>query len=183
MHTFRLAPIFRERASCPSPPACGGRGRDPARRQPQARGLDPRGREGEVGGAAARNGGDPPPHPDPLRPQGRRGGYFGHLPGCEICACPSAQAGVQGPLDSRFRGNDGKRVSLWIAAERLPQFRALWPEAKLDPAITAPDEYAAREWSREEALTEILRGRLEGLGPTTTAALAAPLGFDVEDIA
>jgi colanic acid biosynthesis glycosyl transferase WcaI len=30
-----------------------------------------------VGGAAARNGGDPPPHPDPLRPQGRRGGYFG----------------------------------------------------------------------------------------------------------
>jgi hypothetical protein len=31
--------------SCPSPPACGGRGRDPARRQPQARGLDPRGRE------------------------------------------------------------------------------------------------------------------------------------------
>src|SRR5271167_2577981 len=38
--------------------------------------------------------GDPPPHPDPLRPQGRRGGYFGHLPGCEICACPSAKAGV-----------------------------------------------------------------------------------------
>src|SRR5271167_2278404 len=111
MHTFRLALIFRERL-WPSPPACGGRGRDPARRQPQARGLDPRGREGEVGGGAARNGGGRPPHPDPLRPQGRRGGYFGHLPGCEICACPSAKAGVQGQaarfeaLDSRFRGND-----------------------------------------------------------------------------
>jgi ATP-dependent helicase Lhr and Lhr-like helicase len=94
-----------------------------------------------------------------------------------------AEAGVQGPLDSRLRGNDHTQATLWIAAERLPQFQALWPDAKLDPSITAPDEYAAREWSREEALTEILRGRLEGLGPTTTAALAAPLGFDAEDIA
>ena len=27
---------------------------------------------------------------------------------------------------------------LWIAAERLPQFQALWPDATLDPAIVAP---------------------------------------------
>ena len=30
-------------------------------------------REGEVGSSAVRAGGLPPPHPDPLRPQGRRG--------------------------------------------------------------------------------------------------------------
>jgi len=72
---------------------------------------------------------------------------------------------------------------LWVAAERLPQFLALWPEAKLDPAITVPNEYAGQDWSREDALTEILRGRLEGLGPTTAHALAEPLGLGSEDIA
>jgi ATP-dependent helicase Lhr and Lhr-like helicase len=100
-----------------------------------------------------------------------------------------AEAGVQGQplepaaLDSRFRGNDGRGVSLWIAAERLPQFRALWPDARLDPAIDAPAEYSEREWSPEEALTEILRGRLEGLGPTTPEALAEALGFEPRDVA
>src|SRR6516165_2742437 len=73
--------------------------------------------------------------------------------------------------------------SLWVAAERLPQFLALWPEAKLDPAITAPAEHAGRDWSREEALIQILRGRLEGLGPTAADALAKPLGLGSEHIA
>src|SRR5262249_9632453 len=49
-----------------------------------------------------------------------------------------AQAGVQGPLDSRFRGNDEEPVSLWVAAERLLQFQALWPEARLEPPIATP---------------------------------------------
>ena len=30
------------------------------------------------------------------------------------------------------------RATLWIAAERLPQFQALWPGARLDPVIAAP---------------------------------------------
>jgi ATP-dependent helicase Lhr and Lhr-like helicase len=75
------------------------------------------------------------------------------------------------------------RTPLWVAAERLPQFLALWPQANLEPAIAAPAEYATREWSPEEALTEILRGRLEGLGPANAIALSAPLGFEPEDIA
>jgi len=94
-----------------------------------------------------------------------------------------AQAGVQGPPDPGVRGDDDIRVVLWVAAERLPQFLALWPKAKLDPAISAPDEYAGQNWSREDALTEILRGRLEGLGPTTADALAAPLGLGPGEIA
>ena len=51
-----------------------------------------------------------------------------------------------------------------------------------EPAITAPAAYD-KEWSRDEALVEILRGRLEGLGPVTEAALAAPLGLQPEAIA
>jgi ATP-dependent Lhr-like helicase len=64
----------------------------------------------------------------------------------------------------------------------LPQFQALWPKAEIDPPISAPEVYAEREWSREEALIEILRGRLEGLGPVTEAALCAPLGIEPAEI-
>ncbi|MFZ2003834.1 MAG: DEAD/DEAH box helicase, partial [Stellaceae bacterium] len=99
-----------------------------------------------------------------------------------------AKAGAQGgasdlgPLDSRLRGNDEETV-VWIAAERLPQFQALWPDAALEPAITAPASYAAHAWSPDLALVEILRGRLEGLGPVSAEALAAPLGLTTDDIA
>ena len=85
--------------------------------------------------------------------------------------------------DKRTARVTGSQAALWVAAERLPQFLALWPEARLDPAITAPAEYSEREWSPEEALIEILRGRLEGLGPTATDALAAPLGLKPGDVA
>ena len=52
-------------------------------------------------------------------------------------------------------------TSIWVAAERLPQFQALWPAARLDPLITAPAEYAERHWPPDVALRESLRGRLE----------------------
>ena len=41
-----------------------------------------------------------------------------------------------------------------------------------------PAAYAEREWTPEEALVEIVRGRLEGQGPVTQDALAAPLGLE-----
>jgi ATP-dependent Lhr-like helicase len=112
-----------------------------------------------------------------------------HLPPGNAIVTPApflvtpAQAGVQGPLDSRFRGNDEGEATLWIAAERLPQFQALWPGALLEPPIAAPAEYAGRGWARDEALTEILRSRLEGLGPVSETTLAAPLGLEPNEIA
>src|SRR3954452_19780524 len=66
--------------------------------------------------------------------------------------------------DKRVARLDAAHAPLWITAERLPQFQALWPSANFEPAIAAPDAYAEREWSREAALVEVLRGRLEGLG-------------------
>ncbi len=70
------------------------------------------------------------------------------------------------------------QAALWIPAERLSQFRALWPQGRLEPEIAPPADQARAPWSREEALVEILRGRLEGLGPVTQAALTAPLGLE-----
>ena len=67
--------------------------------------------------------------------------------------------------------------ALWIAAERLPLFEAMFPQAAVTPAIEAPARERARSWSREEALIELLRGRLEALGPATAGALASSLGL------
>ena len=72
--------------------------------------------------------------------------------------------------------------TVWIAAERLPEFQALWPEAQIDPPTAVPGMQAGRDWSREEALIEILRGRLEGEGPITEDALAALLGVGKSDL-
>ncbi|HVH81816.1 MAG TPA: hypothetical protein VM782_20615, partial [Stellaceae bacterium] len=74
-------------------------------------------------------------------------------------------------------------MNMWVAAERLPQFQTLWPDATLEPTIVAPASYAAHAWSADLALVEILRGRLEGLGPASAEALATPLGLGADDIA
>jgi ATP-dependent helicase Lhr and Lhr-like helicase len=71
---------------------------------------------------------------------------------------------------------------LWVAAERLPQLTAIFPSIALDPLITAPESLAQTTWSFEDALVEILRGRLEGLGPTTAESLAASSGLALKDV-
>ena len=63
-------------------------------------------------------------------------------------------------------------ADLWVAAERLPPLRAIHEQAFLTPQIEPPASYANESWSREDALVEILRGRLEGLGPVTVQELA-----------
>jgi ATP-dependent helicase Lhr and Lhr-like helicase len=109
--------------------------------------------------------------------------------------------------------------TLWMAAERLPQFAPLWPDASragalagsadiqndsraeraggptFEPArapallknsqalpsgaLGAPNMKDGGEAAgRQEALVEILRGRLEGLGPVTEDGLAASLGIE-----
>src|SRR6266700_1430023 len=82
MHIFRLAPIFRE-GRAPLRPLAGGEG------------GTRRGSDGRVRWAAPLFGTRrSPTSPQPSPPHRRRGGYFGHLPCCEICACPSAFAWV-----------------------------------------------------------------------------------------
>ncbi len=75
------------------------------------------------------------------------------------------------------------QADLWIPAERLAQFQAVWPEGRLEPQIAPPDDQTDASPSRDDALVEILRGRLEGLGPVTPTALAAPLGLEPGAIA
>jgi ATP-dependent Lhr-like helicase len=85
--------------------------------------------------------------------------------------------------DGRATRLNAPHATLWVAAERLPQFQTVWPEARLDPPISAPPSFAGQEWSPDDALVEILRGRLEGQGPATMGELSATLGPDAVDIA
>ena len=81
---------------------------------------------------------------------------------------------------------DGRRAadarSMWVAAERLPQFHHVHPNARLAPPIEAPAEFRERTWTRDDALTEIVRSRLEGLGPVTTSAIADSLSLPRDEI-
>jgi ATP-dependent Lhr-like helicase len=82
------------------------------------------------------------------------------------------------PLSPDGRGAAGAGVprTLLVAAERLPEFEALFPQAARHPAIESPIEYR-KAWTREAALAEVLRDRLQGLGPVTTGALAQSIGL------
>ncbi len=71
-------------------------------------------------------------------------------------------------------------IRLWITAERLPMFTALFPQASHAPEVVAPGTVQAME--PDSALVEVVRGRLEGLGPVTPGALADSLGLDVARI-
>ncbi|WP_140910198.1 DEAD/DEAH box helicase [Cognatiluteimonas lumbrici] len=72
--------------------------------------------------------------------------------------------------------------SLWFAAERLPLARALYPGARCVPEVAPPREYATEQWTREQALVEVLRGRLSALGVVSAGALADQLALPQLDV-
>jgi ATP-dependent helicase Lhr and Lhr-like helicase len=81
---------------------------------------------------------------------------------------------------------DTDQAKLWVAAERLEQFAAVWPQAghALAPNdASAPKDATQSVWSEEQALVEILRGRLEGLGPVAPTELATALGLEPRALA
>ncbi|HKP38951.1 MAG TPA: DEAD/DEAH box helicase [Pyrinomonadaceae bacterium] len=77
---------------------------------------------------------------------------------------------------------DAGGTDRWIAAERLNQLLAVYPQASLNPPIEAPAIYADETWAAGDALVEIVRGRLDGLGPVTVAQIAASSSLPVKEI-
>jgi len=71
---------------------------------------------------------------------------------------------------------------LCVAAERLPMLEAVFPGARCEPALSVPERDRARAWTHEDALRELVRGRLEAVGPTTAAELARSLGVAVPEV-
>ena len=83
---------------------------------------------------------------------------------------------------------EGESSPLWIAAERLPLFEVVFPSllqgggGRIEPPVEAPERERARAWERGEALIELVRGRMESLGPVTARSLADSIGFDTREI-
>ena len=104
-------------------------------------------------------------------------------------AQPATAGKIHPAIEAELSTNAGEapavpvsKLSLWVAAERLPQFEAIYPSASLEPPIVAPESFAQFTWTFADALVEVLRGRLEGLGPVTVQALADSFGLGKSDI-
>ncbi len=69
---------------------------------------------------------------------------------------------------------------LYFASEDLPRFKALFPEECA--GLVPPAFLEGVELEPEAALRDLLRGRLEGLGPVTAAKLAGELCLSVAKI-
>jgi ATP-dependent Lhr-like helicase len=72
-----------------------------------------------------------------------------------------------------------KADALWVAEERLPELLAVHQRA--GDELCPPVRPSARP-PREDALRDVLRGRLEILGPVTAAELAGSLGVAIGDV-
>ena len=63
-----------------------------------------------------------------------------------------------------------------IAAELLPLYKAVFPEITKD--IQIHPEFNSNDWSQEDAITEIIRARLESSGPISALQIAEDLSID-----
>jgi ATP-dependent Lhr-like helicase len=61
--------------------------------------------------------------------------------------------------------------SFWVAAERLPMLDAVYPGCAIQPPLTAPEFERKRRWERADAVRELVRGRMEVIGPITASEL------------
>ena len=87
------------------------------------------------------------------------------------------ESGQAVPVDPR----DGPK--LWIAVERIPQFEVLYGETVGRGATAVHD--SIRTFSSEapeQVLTDVVRGRIELLGPTTASGIAGDMGLSRQRI-
>ena len=96
---------------------------------------------------------------------------------------PPSPASLPSPVYGRGAGGEGGEAGgeggegapLWVAAERLAEMQAVLPASEMDPVIAPVIRGAAP--GADTALVEIIRGRLELLGPVSATELARPLGL------
>src|SRR6266540_1405193 len=100
-------------------------------------------------------------------------------------ALPSAECGARNPEWGEYFEqlvHIGRAGTLQTAAERLPLLEAVFPGIRCEPPLAAPERDRATAWTREDALRELVRGRLEAVGPTTAPELARSIGVPAGDI-
>ena len=79
-------------------------------------------------------------------------------------------------------GQLGNSRQFWVAAERLPLLMAVYPGAPVKPLLIPPDAEQKKIWERSDATRELLRGRMEIIGPATATALSEFLDLPLKEI-
>jgi ATP-dependent helicase Lhr and Lhr-like helicase len=75
-----------------------------------------------------------------------------------------------------------QRRPFWIAAERLPMLKAIYPDRTVEPALVPPAAESERQWQRADAIRELVRGRMEVIGPITATKLASLFQLQVGEV-
>src|SRR6476659_5227445 len=70
---------------------------------------------------------------------------------------------------------DRATKTFYIAAERHPMLRAIYPNAACEPELVLPDSMHGKTWECSDAIRELVRGRMEVCGPITAGKLADTL--------
>jgi ATP-dependent Lhr-like helicase len=86
---------------------------------------------------------------------------------------PEAMDWLGSLASERRAGRLSKLPRFWVAAERLPLVRTIYPDSRTEPSLTAPESSDGRSWEPENALRELVRGRMEISGPVAASALTA----------
>ena len=100
---------------------------------------------------------------------------------------PSEPGEAAGPMLERLVA-DGRASTfrmpgdawVWVSAERLAELEMAVEDGRTEPRIEALE---CDVETPEAALRELIRSRMEGLGPVTAAQLGRPLGLDDRDVA
>ncbi len=91
-----------------------------------------------------------------------------------------------GPLSKRRHvralQNADADKTFYVAAERLPTLRIIYPEAVVKPELVLPDSMRGKTWERPDAIRELVRGHMEVGGPITAGELAHILVLQQSDI-
>jgi ATP-dependent Lhr-like helicase len=93
------------------------------------------------------------------------------------CDAPSEKRRSTGALQ-----NADADKTFYIAAERLPMLRAIYPNAVCEPELILPDSMREKTWERADAIRELVRGRMEVCGPITVSELADTLVLQQSEI-
>jgi ATP-dependent Lhr-like helicase len=72
-------------------------------------------------------------------------------------------------------------AELCVATERWPMIRTIWPDARVRPEVSIP-RGVRTDWPSEEAVSQLVRGRIECIGPTTVDQVASDLGLPATDV-
>ena len=111
-----------------------------------------------------------------------------HANNCEVLECGTTAPLLNGDTAPENRLSTGAlqnvdvQKTFYIAAERLPMLRTIYPSSVCEPESILPDSMYGKNWERPDAIRELIRGRMEVCGPITAPELANVLLLQQSEI-